>query len=107
MIEAFAAAGHEAVHADDEGLGRAADERIADYGVATGRCIVTGDFDFADLRNYPPKQYHGIVVLTIPRGAGSPYMRILLAELFRYLQRGGTVDAKLLIVEPGRIRVRE
>jgi hypothetical protein len=33
-------------------------------------------------------------------------MRLLLATLFGYLRTGGEIEARLLIVEPDRIRVR-
>ena len=55
--------GHEAVDVRDIGLRSATDSRIAAYAKSKGLCLVTGDFDFADIRNYPPKEYEGLVVL--------------------------------------------
>jgi len=107
MTGAMAAEGHDAVHTDDIGLATFPDPVVGEHARDGGRCIVTGDFDFADIRNYNPARYHGIVVLTLPFRAGSPYMRLLLEEFFDYLRAGGTVEGKLLIVELGRIRVRE
>lgn len=107
MIESFAAEGHDAVHADDLGMGHGADPEIAREAQLTERCIITRDFDFADLRNYDPARHHGIIVLTIPRHRGSAYMRFLLAKLFEYVRNGSAIDGKLLIIEADRIRVRE
>ena len=38
------------------------------------QCLVTGDFDFADIRDYPPQHYAGIVVLGIPLTATAIYI---------------------------------
>jgi GNAT superfamily N-acetyltransferase len=106
MIDDFAAEGHDALHADDLGIGHAPDSEIAKEAGEAARCIVTRDFDFADLRNYRPAAHRGIIVLTIPRHRGSAYMRFLLGTLFDYLRDDGAVDQKLLIIDADRIRVR-
>ena len=67
--EALRRAGHDAFDVRDIGLGDAKDHEIAVYAQAHKLCLLTGDFDFADIRNYPPHSYAGIVVLTIPRNA--------------------------------------
>jgi len=105
LVGLFATAGHDAVHASDVGLGVAPDEKIAAFAKASRRCIVTGDFDFSDTRLFPPRDYWGIVVLVIPYGVGGAYIRRLVAE---FLDRSRDMDlaGKLLIVEAGRIRLR-
>jgi len=55
--------GHEAVDTRDIGLRGANDTDISAYARDNGLILVTGDFDFSDIRNYPPKQYPGLVVL--------------------------------------------
>lgn len=45
---------HEAVDVRDIGMGAAADSDIAIYAQQKGLAVVTRDFDFADIRNYPP-----------------------------------------------------
>jgi hypothetical protein len=106
MVETLAAEGHDAVHADDLGIGHAEDREIANEALRQERCVVTRDFDFADLRNYDPTQHRGIVVLAIPRHRGSAYMRFLLGKLIDHLRAGGLMDRKLLIVDADRIRTR-
>jgi predicted nuclease of predicted toxin-antitoxin system len=44
------------------GLQGAKDREIAAYARSEGLCLLTGEFDFSNVRNYPPKQYSGIVV---------------------------------------------
>ena len=50
-------AGHTAFDARDLGLGDAPDSAIAAYAQTQRLCLLTGDFDFADIRNYPPPLY--------------------------------------------------
>ena len=106
MVEVFVAEGHDAVHADDLGIGHSADTEIASAALVEERCIVTRDYDFADLRNYDPAKHQGIVVLTVPLHRGSTYMRYLLGRLFEHIRGGGAVSGKLLIVDADRIRTR-
>ena len=58
--------GYDAVDVRDIGLRHADDSEIASHAQREQQCLVTGDFDFADIRNYPPQHYAGIVVLVIP-----------------------------------------
>ena len=58
--------GHKAVDVRDIGLRHAKDPVIARYAFDHPACLITGDFGFADIRNYPPENYHGIVVLELP-----------------------------------------
>ena len=76
--EALRRAGHDAFDVRDIGLGDAKDHEIAVYAQAHKLCLLTGDFDFADIRNYPPHSYE---VLT-------------------------RLPGRLAIVEPGRVRIR-
>lgn len=62
IIELIVRLGHEAEFARDIGLGAAPDRAIAAHAQATQAALLTRDLDFADVRNYPPEQYSGIVV---------------------------------------------
>ena len=50
---------HEAVDVRDIGMGSAADSDIAAYAQQNRLVLVTRDFDFADIRNYPPGDMPG------------------------------------------------
>jgi predicted nuclease of predicted toxin-antitoxin system len=52
--------GHTGEHACDLGLGHAPDAEIAARARSTGAVIVTRDVDFADIRNYPPREFKGL-----------------------------------------------
>jgi predicted nuclease of predicted toxin-antitoxin system len=103
----FAQFGHDAIHAGAVNLGRAPDQDIAVFARNTDRCIVTGDFDFANILEYPPRQFAGIVILTLPRDSLPPYINRLVVEFLERLPTLMPLKGKLLIVEIGRIRVRE
>jgi predicted nuclease of predicted toxin-antitoxin system len=100
------AAGHDATDVRDIGLGGAPDADIAAHAQAHGFAVLTRDFDFADVRNYPPDQYAGLVVLDLPNHA---VVATILAVVGFLLQRPDVLTnlpGRLAIVEPTRIRLR-
>lgn len=99
--------GHDAVHVDDLAHGTAPDSAIAKLALETRRCIVTADYDFADVREFPPRQYEGIVVLTLPYATASKYITRIVTYFLQRLPELTPLAGKLMIVELGRIRVRE
>lgn len=99
--------GHQAIHVTDVGIGSAADETIADYARKHELTIITADFDFADIRAYPPSAYHGIVVLTLPRRRDLLLIMLLVREFLDHAAAQTSLKGKLVIIELGRIRVRE
>lgn len=106
IIELIARLGHEPEFARDIGLAEAPDREIAARAMATQAALLTRDLDFADVRNYPPDQYAGIVVFRMADDAIAKDI-VRVAEFFL---RGSTfIDAlpgRLAIVEPDRVRFR-
>ena len=98
--------GHKASDVRDIGLRGAKDSQIASYAQSKGLCLLTGDFDFSDIRNYPPAQYAGLVVLGIPRNATSLLILHLLEDFLKQKALVSELPGKLAIVEPGRVRIR-
>jgi predicted nuclease of predicted toxin-antitoxin system len=87
-------------------LGAASDERIAAQALQSNAAILTRDLDFADIRRYPPDQYHGIVVLRLPDTA---IAQEIVGVLERFLKDPGFVAAlkgRLAIVDVERVRFR-
>jgi predicted nuclease of predicted toxin-antitoxin system len=98
--------GHEAVDVRDIGLGQAPDRVISQYAQQKGLTLITRDKDFGHVRNYPPANYAGIVVLDLRDDAvAAEILRILRAFLGQtaILAR---LHGRLAIVEAGRIRLR-
>jgi predicted nuclease of predicted toxin-antitoxin system len=98
--------GHEAVDVRDIGLRSTKDPEVARYAQREGCCLISGDYDFADIRNYPPDQYAGIVVLYLPPTATATYIDQLLDSFLEHEELLAQLPGKLAIVEPGRVRLR-
>jgi len=97
---------HEATDVRDIALGGAKDREIAAYAQGEGLSLVTGDFDFSNVRNYPPTHYPGIVVLRLPKASTASFILNLLETFLKQEQIVTQIIGKLVIVEPGRIRIR-
>ena len=98
--------GHEATDVRDIGLRHAKDPGIARYALDYSSCLLTGDFGFADVRNYPPEKYHGIVVLELPRDADAKFILGLIESFVQQTAILTRLSGRLAIVEAGRIRLR-
>lgn len=98
--------GHEATDARDIGLRSAPERTIAGHAKMERLCLISADGDFGHLANDPPDQFFGIVVVQAPRDANRS---VVLALVERFLDAEsvvGSLSGHLVIVEPGRIRVR-
>jgi predicted nuclease of predicted toxin-antitoxin system len=98
--------GHEATDVRDIGLGSARDPQIAAHTQRQRTCLSTGDFGFADIRNYPPAAYGGIVVLELPRNATASFILRLIEAFLQQPDVLAKLEGRLAIVEPGRVRLR-
>lgn len=56
VSDVLQAYGHEAIDVRDIGLRNAIDTTIARYAQQEGLCLLAGDFDFSDIRTYPPAE---------------------------------------------------
>ncbi len=99
--------GYEAIDVRDVGLRGAKDSHIAAYARRERFCLITGDFDFSDIRNYPPGEYAGLVVLKIPRTATTSFILNLVEGFLQNEDVVSQIGGKLAIVESGRFRIRE
>lgn len=104
--EAFRRWGHEALDVRDLGMGGAADGDIARYAREQGLAIVTRDFDFADIRNYPPAAYRGLVVLEVPDDAVATEIVALLESFLRHEEWLAALSGRLAVVNSRRVRFR-
>jgi predicted nuclease of predicted toxin-antitoxin system len=106
MADSIRRHGHQALDVRDVGPSLALDVDIAAYARAEQLCIVTGDFGFADIRSYPPGEYAGIVVLSLPRNASGKYINSLFAGFLDQVDLLAQLPGRLAIVETGRVRLR-
>jgi predicted nuclease of predicted toxin-antitoxin system len=97
--------GHVAIDVRDIGMRRADDPDIAAHAKLQALCLLTEDWGFADIRMYPPGDYHGIVVFETPDNSVDEK----LMSLRNLLDRGDVVKAlggRLAIVTMTRVRLR-
>jgi predicted nuclease of predicted toxin-antitoxin system len=90
----------------DIGLRDATDDVIAAQARRDKQTLVTRDLDFADIRNYPPGEYAGIVVLRLPDDASATQVVNLLEVFVRNNDWLARLSGRLAIVEVWRVRFR-
>lgn len=103
IVEKF---GHIAEFVRDTGLGTAPDEVIAERARSTQAALITRDLDFADVRRYPPSDYHGIVVLRLPDDAVATDIAAVLERFLAESRFLAQLPARLAIVDEARVRFR-
>jgi predicted nuclease of predicted toxin-antitoxin system len=102
----LASLGHTCEHARDIGLGHAPDSHVAAHARSTGAALLTRDLDFADIRNYPPADYEGILVLRMPDHAVAQNIVNLLERFLKQTELATQLPGHLVILEPDRVRFR-
>jgi predicted nuclease of predicted toxin-antitoxin system len=98
--------GHEADDARDVGLRSATDDVIAKRARDNRQALITRDFDFADIRNYPPADFPGILVLKLPDDAPATLVCRVLEAFVRSDEWLARLSVRLVIVETWRVRFR-
>ena len=97
---------HEAVDVRDIGMAGASDGDIAAYAQQNRLALVTRDFDFADIRNYPPAQYAGLLVLELPDDAVATFVLRVMESFVSQKELVEALSGRLAILEPARVRLR-
>jgi predicted nuclease of predicted toxin-antitoxin system len=98
--------GYTATDVRNIAFGQAEDVVIAAYAIREGMTILTRDFDFADVRNYPPADYAGIVVVDLPN---EMHADVILQVIERFVSRSEWIERlprKLAILGAGSVRFR-
>jgi predicted nuclease of predicted toxin-antitoxin system len=88
----------------DENLQGCSDETVYSACTEQKRVLVTLDFDFADIRRYPPAEGPGCLVLTL--GAQSKAAVLKALEKAIDLLRKERVEGALWIISTDKIRIR-
>jgi predicted nuclease of predicted toxin-antitoxin system len=100
------ACGHQVTDVRDISLGSAEDESIARHAQSHHLAILTRDFDFADVRNYPPSQYDGIAVVDLPNETPATFV---VEVIRRFVQNRTWIEhlpGRLAIISASRVRFR-
>lgn len=100
----FNAEGHDSLTVNEQQLGGCDDEDLILICRKEKRILVTLDFDFSDIRVYPPQKHHGIVIF---KSADQSKKTVLkLAKNFLSVLEKELVQKSLWIVEIDRVRIR-
>lgn len=104
LAEVIRGLGHEAETVFSESLAGAPDDRVLAIATAEDRVLLTMDKGIADVRQYPPASFAGIVLLR-PKRAGRAET-IKFAE--RHLPTLGTLDlsGRVAVVSETGVRLR-
>jgi predicted nuclease of predicted toxin-antitoxin system len=97
-------AGHDAVTVRDQSLGGKPDQTIADICANERRAILSLDLDFADIQNYPPEKYAGIIVFRLHTQSRENVLAVI--ERVLTVLTVESLAGKLWIVDEQAIRIR-
>ncbi len=98
--------GHSAEHVRDPGLGGAPDIQIAARARSNHEVLLTRDLDFADIRQYPPSEYPGLVVIRLPDEAVAQDLVNLMERFLKRDELLRHLPGHLVILERERVRFR-
>ncbi|MGH9949315.1 MAG: DUF5615 family PIN-like protein [Pyrinomonadaceae bacterium] len=96
--------GHDAVTVFDQSLVGESDIRIINVCREERRALLTLDLDFADVRTYPPQEFHGLIVFRL-LWQDKPHVLDAVSRLRQLLEQED-VEHCLWIVDENRVRVR-
>ncbi len=102
----FQAYGHDVQTVRTQGLQRSSDAHLFEVCRVEQRCLVTLDLDFADVLRFPPSLTNGIVVIRLPRNPSLALLEQLVRQFLQTLAHT-SIERRLWIVEPSRIRIHE
>jgi len=102
---ALAEEGHEVRDVRDHGRRGSSDEEIYRFAQEEGAVLLTGDLGFGNILKFPLGQHSGIVVARFPNAIPPREINKELVAGLRDL-RNDDFKGNLIIMEPGRIRIR-
>jgi predicted nuclease of predicted toxin-antitoxin system len=102
--ELLRSAGYDASTILEQSMGGELDPEVASVCRREQRTLVTLDLGFADIRTYPPEEYHGLIVLRLRRQDKAHVVGVI-EQLLPILETEPLAD-RLWIVEEERVRIR-
>ena len=104
VAAALRSRGHDALTVHDQKMRGNSDSRLGEVCQTEGRAIVSLDLDFANVRDYPPWDYPGLIVLRLVDQSRACVLRVF-SSVLDLLDRE-TLAGSLWIVEEHRVRIR-
>ena len=97
---------HEVLHVRDLNLQDAQDLDIAAWAKQNKAALITRDFDLANILNFPPKLYFGIIVLKIPYFYTASDIKRVLNNFLQNIDFS-SIPQSTIIVEETRFRIKK
>lgn len=97
---------HKVLHVRDLGIDTAADEKIIAWAKKNKAALVARDFDFANILNFPPSRYFGIIVLKVPYFYTASAIKRVLRNFILTINEK-QIPKSTIIVEETRFRIRK
>jgi len=89
----------------DTGLRGKSDEEIISFARKNKAVLFSGDLGFANILNFPPKEYYGIVILNFPNEVSTNFIATQTKKALSKIPLK-SFKGKLIIIEPEKIRIR-
>lgn len=105
LASLLAGGGHPSEHVRDLKLRGSPDNRIYEAAQQRGAVLVSGDTDFGNLLRFPLGTHPGIVVVRFPSVMRTRELAMEIARTLLSLD-DQSFGGNLIILEPGRIRIR-
>lgn len=90
----------------DLGLRGIKDEEILQFATKRQTVLLTADMGFANILRFPPGSYSGILVAHFPKEMSTTKINRQIIEGIKNLT-DADVRGNLIIMEPGRLRIRK
>lgn len=94
------------LHVDDIGLAQSTDEEIISWAKKNKAGLVTRDFDFANILNFPPNNYFGILILKIPSFYTATDIKRVLKKFLSRIDKK-LIPKSTIIIEEHRDRIKK
>ncbi|MFN3466421.1 MAG: DUF5615 family PIN-like protein [Candidatus Brocadiales bacterium] len=105
-VDVFRRYGLDANHVRVRGLIGLSDQELLKIARHERRILITRDMGFANLLDYPFGSHHGIIVLRLPDTYTVRQVDKVI-ENFLVCTRPSEIENALVIVEPGKYRIRK
>jgi len=96
---------YKVIHVRDINLANASDEKVIGWARSNKAVLITRDFDFANILNFPPAKYFGILVLKIPSFYSASDIKRVLLNFIAKIDKI-TITKSTIIVEETRFRIK-
>lgn len=97
---------HEAFHVRNLNLQNADDTEIIGWAKENEAALISRDFDFANILNFPPAEYFGIVILKIPFFYNAEDINRVISNFLKEVDFSD-IPRSTIIAEETRFRIRK